>query len=157
MFVVVQFFSVLFYLSGEHFPSSSTFCACMTVCFCFQKSLVMRVRINYKVNDKDVLEEGQINNFPRDLWGNGPTLDNRTLVNSHGKKTSFSVGSFRQNFVTLFGWSGAAIGLEWLRPVPLGCLFLLLVSSLKGLLYVHCYKKRSCLPLWNQTLPCEHI
>ncbi|KAI3452761.1 hypothetical protein Pfo_009424 [Paulownia fortunei] len=32
-----------------------------------KKSLVMRVRINYKVNDKDVLEEGQINNFPRDL------------------------------------------------------------------------------------------
>ncbi|KAL6566505.1 hypothetical protein OROGR_002120 [Orobanche gracilis] len=32
-----------------------------------KKSLVMRVRINYKVNGKDVLEEGQINNFPRDL------------------------------------------------------------------------------------------
>ncbi|KAL0447111.1 UNVERIFIED_CONTAM: AP-1 complex subunit gamma-2 [Sesamum latifolium] len=32
-----------------------------------KKSLVMRVRINYKVNDKDVLEEGQISNFPRDL------------------------------------------------------------------------------------------
>ncbi|KAL8052592.1 hypothetical protein ABFX02_05G015000 [Erythranthe guttata] len=32
-----------------------------------KKSLVMRLRINYKVNDKDVLEEGQINNFPRDL------------------------------------------------------------------------------------------
>ncbi|GFP80079.1 ap-1 complex subunit gamma-1 [Phtheirospermum japonicum] len=32
-----------------------------------KKALVMRVRINYKVKDKDVLEEGQINNFPRDL------------------------------------------------------------------------------------------
>ncbi|KAL3636336.1 hypothetical protein CASFOL_020883 [Castilleja foliolosa] len=32
-----------------------------------KKALVMRIRINYKVNDKDVLEEGQINNFPRDL------------------------------------------------------------------------------------------
>ncbi|KAL3819204.1 hypothetical protein ACJIZ3_005109 [Penstemon smallii] len=32
-----------------------------------KKSLVMRIRINYKVNDKDVLEEGQINNFPRGL------------------------------------------------------------------------------------------
>ncbi|KAL6505551.1 hypothetical protein OROHE_022930 [Orobanche hederae] len=32
-----------------------------------KKSLVMRVRINYKVNGKDVLEEGHINNFPRDL------------------------------------------------------------------------------------------
>ncbi|KAL8550468.1 hypothetical protein ACS0TY_009050 [Phlomoides rotata] len=32
-----------------------------------KKSLVMRLRINYKVNDKDVLEEGQISNFPRDL------------------------------------------------------------------------------------------
>ncbi|KAH6763196.1 Adaptor protein complex AP-1 [Perilla frutescens var. hirtella] len=32
-----------------------------------KKSLVMRVRINYKANDKDVLEEGQISNFPRDL------------------------------------------------------------------------------------------
>ncbi|KAM3344441.1 AP-1 complex subunit gamma-2 isoform X1 [Capsicum galapagoense] len=32
-----------------------------------KKSLVMRIRVSYKVNDKDVLEEGQINNFPRDL------------------------------------------------------------------------------------------
>ncbi|KAI3467496.1 hypothetical protein Pfo_024159 [Paulownia fortunei] len=32
-----------------------------------KKSLVMRIRISYKANDKDVLEEGQINNFPRDL------------------------------------------------------------------------------------------
>ncbi|KAH0677574.1 hypothetical protein KY285_025375 [Solanum tuberosum] len=32
-----------------------------------QKSLVMRIRIAYKVNNKDVLEEGQVNNFPRDL------------------------------------------------------------------------------------------
>lgn len=32
-----------------------------------QKSLVMRIRIAYKTNDKDVLEEAQINNFPRDL------------------------------------------------------------------------------------------
>ncbi|KAK4485779.1 hypothetical protein RD792_008426, partial [Penstemon davidsonii] len=32
-----------------------------------KKSLVMRIRINYKVNDKDVLEEGQVNNFPRGL------------------------------------------------------------------------------------------
>ncbi|XP_051134314.1 AP-1 complex subunit gamma-2-like [Andrographis paniculata] len=32
-----------------------------------KKSLVMRVRISYKVNEKDVLEEGQINNFPRGL------------------------------------------------------------------------------------------
>lgn len=32
-----------------------------------KKSLVMRVRINYKVNGKDVLEEGQISNFPRGL------------------------------------------------------------------------------------------
>lgn len=29
----------------------------------------MRIRIAYKMNNKDVLEEGQINNFPRDLWG----------------------------------------------------------------------------------------
>ncbi|KAL1556718.1 hypothetical protein AAHA92_12302 [Salvia divinorum] len=32
-----------------------------------KKSLVMRMRINYKTNNKDVLEEGQINNFPRGL------------------------------------------------------------------------------------------
>ncbi|XP_059316551.1 AP-1 complex subunit gamma-2-like [Lycium ferocissimum] len=32
-----------------------------------KKSLVMRIRIAYKVNDKDVLEQGQVNNFPRDL------------------------------------------------------------------------------------------
>ncbi|CAN7077986.1 unnamed protein product [Brassica oleracea var. botrytis] len=32
-----------------------------------KKSLVMRMRIGYKVNGKDVLEEGQINNFPRGL------------------------------------------------------------------------------------------
>ncbi|XP_073140755.1 AP-1 complex subunit gamma-2-like [Henckelia pumila] len=32
-----------------------------------KKSLIMRIRISYKVNDKDILEEGQINNFPRDL------------------------------------------------------------------------------------------
>ncbi|XAR48051.1 hypothetical protein NMG60_11030752 [Bertholletia excelsa] len=32
-----------------------------------KKSLVMRVRIGYKMNNKDMLEEGQINNFPRDL------------------------------------------------------------------------------------------
>ena len=37
--------------------------------FIWQKSLVMRMRIGYKVNGKDVLEEGQINNFPRGLWG----------------------------------------------------------------------------------------
>ncbi|KAL8534094.1 hypothetical protein ACS0TY_010203 [Phlomoides rotata] len=32
-----------------------------------KKSLVMRIRVNYKANDKDVLEEGQITNFPRGL------------------------------------------------------------------------------------------
>ncbi|KAF3485177.1 hypothetical protein F2Q69_00054407 [Brassica cretica] len=32
-----------------------------------KKSLVMRMRIGYKVNGKDVLEEGQINNFPPGL------------------------------------------------------------------------------------------
>ncbi|CAK7333633.1 unnamed protein product [Dovyalis caffra] len=32
-----------------------------------KKSLVMRTRISYKINNKDTLEEGQINNFPRDL------------------------------------------------------------------------------------------
>ncbi|CAN4124257.1 unnamed protein product [Withania somnifera] len=32
-----------------------------------KKSLVMRIRIAYKVNNKDVLEEGLVNNFPRDL------------------------------------------------------------------------------------------
>eukprot|EP01018_Ginkgo_biloba_P007028 Gb_02741 [translate_table: standard] len=32
-----------------------------------QKSLVMRVRIAYKVNDQDVVEQGQVNNFPAGL------------------------------------------------------------------------------------------
>ncbi|KAF5754743.1 putative adaptor protein complex AP-1, gamma subunit [Helianthus annuus] len=32
-----------------------------------KKSIVMRIRISYKLNNKDVLEEGQISNFPRDL------------------------------------------------------------------------------------------
>ncbi|KAL5552930.1 hypothetical protein UlMin_040331 [Ulmus minor] len=32
-----------------------------------KKSLVMRIRIAYKSNNKDVLEEGQVNNFPRGL------------------------------------------------------------------------------------------
>ncbi|KAI4382590.1 hypothetical protein MLD38_008536 [Melastoma candidum] len=32
-----------------------------------KKSLVMRIRISYKVSGKDVLEEGQISHFPRDL------------------------------------------------------------------------------------------
>ncbi|KAK6139246.1 hypothetical protein DH2020_027001 [Rehmannia glutinosa] len=32
-----------------------------------KKSLVMRIRISYKANGKDVLEEGQINNFPGGL------------------------------------------------------------------------------------------
>ncbi|RDX94537.1 AP-1 complex subunit gamma-2 [Mucuna pruriens] len=32
-----------------------------------KKSLVMRIRIAYKINGKDTLEEGQVNNFPRDL------------------------------------------------------------------------------------------
>ncbi|KAK9707352.1 hypothetical protein RND81_07G191700 [Saponaria officinalis] len=32
-----------------------------------KKPLVMRLRIGYKVNGKDVLEEGQISNFPRNL------------------------------------------------------------------------------------------
>ncbi|KAK9094129.1 hypothetical protein Scep_025598 [Stephania cephalantha] len=32
-----------------------------------QKNLAMRVRIAYKVNDKDMLEQGQINNFPPGL------------------------------------------------------------------------------------------
>ncbi|KAK7309502.1 hypothetical protein RJT34_06282 [Clitoria ternatea] len=32
-----------------------------------KKSIVMRIRIAYKINGKDTLEEGQINNFPRDL------------------------------------------------------------------------------------------
>ncbi|KAL6571796.1 hypothetical protein OROHE_002665 [Orobanche hederae] len=32
-----------------------------------KKSLVMRIRISYKVNDKVVLEEGQVSNFPRNL------------------------------------------------------------------------------------------
>uniref|UniRef100_A0A5B6Z1G0 Putative AP-1 complex subunit gamma-2-like n=1 Tax=Davidia involucrata TaxID=16924 RepID=A0A5B6Z1G0_DAVIN len=32
-----------------------------------KKSIVMRIRIAYKMNNKDILEEGQINNFPRGL------------------------------------------------------------------------------------------
>ncbi|KAI3733533.1 hypothetical protein L6452_12976 [Arctium lappa] len=32
-----------------------------------KKSLVMRIRLSYKLNNKDILEEGQISNFPRDL------------------------------------------------------------------------------------------
>ncbi|PON59284.1 Adaptor protein complex AP-1, gamma subunit [Parasponia andersonii] len=32
-----------------------------------KKSLVMRIRIAYKMNNKDILEEGQVNNFPRGL------------------------------------------------------------------------------------------
>lgn len=32
-----------------------------------KKPIVMRIRIAYKANGKDVLEEGQINNFPREL------------------------------------------------------------------------------------------
>ncbi|KAK9052101.1 hypothetical protein SSX86_028729 [Deinandra increscens subsp. villosa] len=32
-----------------------------------KKSIVMRIRISYKLNNEDVLEEGQISNFPRDL------------------------------------------------------------------------------------------
>ncbi|KAI5584447.1 hypothetical protein BDE02_06G082100 [Populus trichocarpa] len=32
-----------------------------------KKSLVMRTRISYKINNKDTLEEGHINNFPREL------------------------------------------------------------------------------------------
>lgn len=32
-----------------------------------KKSLVMRIRIGYKLNNKDILEEGQINNFPHGL------------------------------------------------------------------------------------------
>ncbi|CAH1417202.1 unnamed protein product [Lactuca virosa] len=32
-----------------------------------KKSVVMRIRISYKLNNKDMLEEGQISNFPRDL------------------------------------------------------------------------------------------
>uniref|UniRef100_A0A803PE31 AP-1 complex subunit gamma n=1 Tax=Cannabis sativa TaxID=3483 RepID=A0A803PE31_CANSA len=32
-----------------------------------KKSLVMRLRIAYKMNNKDLLEEGQVNNFPRGL------------------------------------------------------------------------------------------
>lgn len=32
-----------------------------------KKSLVMRIRISYKLNNKDVLEEGQINNFPKGI------------------------------------------------------------------------------------------
>ncbi|KAA8533123.1 hypothetical protein F0562_033344 [Nyssa sinensis] len=32
-----------------------------------KKSLVMRIRIGYKMNNKDILEEGQINNFPHGL------------------------------------------------------------------------------------------
>ncbi|KAL3339238.1 hypothetical protein AABB24_028064 [Solanum stoloniferum] len=32
-----------------------------------KKALIMRIRISYKVNNKDVLEEGQVSNFPRDL------------------------------------------------------------------------------------------
>ncbi|XP_024015644.1 AP-1 complex subunit gamma-2 isoform X2 [Eutrema salsugineum] len=32
-----------------------------------KKPIVMRMRVGYKTNGKDVLEEGQINNFPREL------------------------------------------------------------------------------------------
>lgn len=35
----------------------------------FQKSLVMRIKVSYKINGKETLEVGQINNFPRELWG----------------------------------------------------------------------------------------
>ncbi|KAH1198113.1 AP-1 complex subunit gamma-2 [Glycine max] len=34
-----------------------------------KKSLVMRIKIAYKINGKETQEEGQINNFPRDLCG----------------------------------------------------------------------------------------
>lgn len=36
----------------------------------------MRIRIAYKMNNKDVLEEGQINNFPQGLWS-GAVLDGK--------------------------------------------------------------------------------
>lgn len=45
----------------------SILCILCNYAVAFQKSLIMRIRISYKVNDKDVLEEGQISNFPRDL------------------------------------------------------------------------------------------
>ncbi|KAG2409407.1 AP-1 complex subunit gamma-2 Adaptor [Vigna angularis] len=32
-----------------------------------KKSLVMRIKVSYKINGKETLEEGQINNFPREL------------------------------------------------------------------------------------------
>ncbi|KAK7386893.1 hypothetical protein VNO78_27252 [Psophocarpus tetragonolobus] len=32
-----------------------------------KKSLVMRIKITYKINGKETVEEGQVNNFPRDL------------------------------------------------------------------------------------------
>lgn len=34
----------------------------------FQKALAMRMRMVYKVNDQDKMEQGQINNFPPGLW-----------------------------------------------------------------------------------------
>lgn len=93
--------------------------ACMTVLFGFQKSLVMRMRINYKANDKDVLEEGQINNFPRGLWGNGPTrpLTIELVLIFTVKKHPLSLSCLRENFVTSFRQSGQQHldSFEWLR------------------------------------------
>lgn len=33
----------------------------------FQKPIVMRMRVDYKIDGKDVLEQGEINSFPREL------------------------------------------------------------------------------------------
>lgn len=63
--------------------SSSKLSSCVQLCFYSQKSLVMRIRMNYKINDKDVLEEGQISNFPRNLWRIYQPMDDGTLLNSH--------------------------------------------------------------------------
>jgi len=52
----------------------------------FQKSLVMRIRIAYKIDGKDKLEEGQVSTFPRGLWGqrsNGDYGMHKALIVFH--------------------------------------------------------------------------
>lgn len=121
----------------------------------FQKSLVMRIRIAYKMNNKDVLEEGQISNFPRGLWGwvvfiDGKNGDAQVYVFLLAVHDVSGVFSLKNCSI----WGGMSCGnWDWFclkyvvypmaRYLPCPTFFFPLY-----LVYVH-YLSSSCTKLWE--------
>lgn len=112
-----------------------------------QKSLVMRIRIAYKINGKETLEEGQISNFPRNIWSQmvgdhsgdaqSPTFFTHIII-------TFAVFMFHS-----FKWGGSRVQ----ETEPLSGSKLTSVWWLRSLLYIFFFSFLGCLCILVQNIP----